>query len=48
MDEMIDALLEADMIGKVTEGTGELLFEAFLVPKPRDPNGPGWWSTIHR
>ena len=40
MDEMIDALLEADMIEKVTEGTGEFLFEAFLVPKPRDPTGP--------
>ena len=37
MDEMIDALLKAEMIIKVTESTGDFLFEAFLVPKPRDP-----------
>ena len=41
MDEMIDALLYADMIEKADmEGTGDFLFEAFLVPKPRDPTGP--------
>ena len=40
MDEMLDALLEADRIEKVTEGTGEFLFKAFLVPEPRDPTGP--------
>ena len=38
---MIVALLEADMIEKVTEGTGEFLFEAFLVPKgPKGPHRP--------
>ena len=40
MDKMLDALLGADMIEKVTEGTGEFLFEAFLVPKPKDSTGP--------
>lgn len=40
LDEMIDALLKAKMIEQVREGTGDFLFEAFLVPKPRDPTGP--------
>ena len=40
MDKMLDALIDAEMIEKVTEGTGDFLFEAFLVPKPRDPTGP--------
>ena len=42
MDEMIDALLELDMIEKVpvSEGLGDFLFEAFLVPKPKNPTGP--------
>ena len=36
MDEMLDSLPEADMIEKVpvSEGPGDFLFEAFLVPKP--------------
>ena len=37
---MIDALLKAEMIEKVQEDTGDFLFKAFLVPKPRDPTGP--------
>ena len=39
---MLDSLLVADMIEKVqvTEGPGNFLFEAFLVPKPKDPGGP--------
>ena len=40
IDKMIDALLKVEMIEKVKEGTGDFLFEAFLVPKPRDPTGP--------
>ena len=42
MDEMIDALMESDMIEKVplSEGAGDFLFQAFLVPKPKDPTGP--------
>ena len=40
LDEMIDALLKDKMIEQVREGTGDFLFEAFLVPKPRDPTGP--------
>ena len=34
MDKMITALLKSEMIEQVKEGTGEYLFEAFLVPKP--------------
>ena len=42
MDEMLDALLESDMIEEVpiSEGAEDFLFEAFLVPKPKDPSGP--------
>ena len=40
MDKMIDALLKVEMIEKVQEDTGDFLFKAFLVPKPRDPTGP--------
>ena len=45
MDEMLDALLSTDMIEKVTE-ISEFLFEAFLVPKPKDTTGlQDWWLT---
>ena len=37
---MLDALIKAEMILKVHEDTGDFLFEAYLVPKPRDPTGP--------
>ena len=42
MDEILDALLESDMIEKVPvlEGAGDFLFEAFLVPRLKDPIGP--------
>ena len=42
MDEMLDSLLAADMIEKVpvAEGPGDFLFEAFLVPKSKDPGSP--------
>ena len=40
MDEMIDSLLKAEMIEKIHEGTGDFLFKAFLVTKPRDATGP--------
>ena len=40
MDEMITSLLKAEMIKQVNKGTGNFFFEAFLVPKPRDPTGP--------
>ena len=48
MDEMLDALLDANMIEKAEmKDTGEFLFEAFLVPKPKDPTSPQdwWWTT---
>ena len=40
LDEMIDALMKAEMIEKVHEHMGDFLFKVFFVPKPRDPTGP--------
>ena len=45
MDKILEALLKSVMIKKVpvSEGAGDFLFKAFLVPKPKEPTGPLGW-----